>query len=144
MSQQQTVAIVHEIAHARMHDKENIPEGGAQKSRAVRELEAESVAFAISEKYNIDTGANSFGYLATWAGHDPEMKQLKASLDTIQKEVGSLSRELDVHYAAALEKKRGLEAEQSQQEQSPPESESPMFGIDDYVVTGAGAIISAW
>ena len=113
MSQRQTVAaIVHEIAHSRMHGKENIPEGEAQKSRAVRELEAESCAFSICEKYGVNSGANSFGYLASWAGHDPEMKQLKASLDVIQKEVGSLSRELDTHYAQAL-KKRGLEAELS-------------------------------
>jgi len=117
MSERQTVAaIVHEITHARLHDKEKIPEGQSKKSRAVRELEAESVAFAICEKYGIDSGANSFGYLAEWAGHDPEMKQLKASLDTIQKEVSNLSRELDGHYAVAL-KKRGIEAEQPQQEQ---------------------------
>jgi len=113
MSQRQTVAaIVHEIAHARLHDKDNIPEGEKAKSRAVKELEAESVAFAICEKYGVNSGDNSFGYLAEYAGHDPEMKQLKASLDTIQKEVGSLSHELDGHYAVAL-KKRGLDAEQA-------------------------------
>ena len=119
MSQIQTVAaIVHEITHARLHDKnanitadneqsvgneqsagneqltnaDNINNGQAEqsvpkpkkKSKKVQEIEAESVAYVVCQKYNIETGANSFGYLAEWGSHD--MREIKASLEIIRKE----------------------------------------------------------
>ena len=48
MSEIQTVsAIVHEITHARLHDKELLAANNTQKSKEVKEIEAESVSFVV-------------------------------------------------------------------------------------------------
>lgn len=39
----------------------------AKRSRATEEIQAESISFAVCAYYGIETGENSFGYLATWA-----------------------------------------------------------------------------
>lgn len=79
MSQAQTVkTAIHELAHSRMHDfdegtpKEELPD------RATREVQAESVAFAVASHYGLDTGDYSFGYVASWAS-GRELDELKAS-----------------------------------------------------------------
>jgi hypothetical protein len=88
MSQIQTVsAVIHEITHARLHDMEAIrltDENAQPKDRRTEEVEAESVAFSVNSFFNIDTGANSFGYIAEWS-RGRELKELNASLDTIRK-----------------------------------------------------------
>jgi len=87
MSEAQTIAaIVHEITHAKLHDKNNLAETDTQKSSEVQEIEAESIAYVVCQRLGIETGANSFGYLAEWSDHDKEMKGLKSSLDIIRNE----------------------------------------------------------
>jgi antirestriction protein ArdC len=57
---QRVKTLVHELAHAILHEHET--------DRALAELEAESVAFVVCRAIGLDTGAYSFGYLASWAG----------------------------------------------------------------------------
>jgi hypothetical protein len=71
---------VHEIAHAILHsDLKN-----REKDSSTREVEAESIAYVVSNTLGIDTSSYSFGYVGEWS-EDKELTQLKLSLDTIQK-----------------------------------------------------------
>lgn len=92
MSEVQTIkTLLHEIAHAELHTSKD------GKSRAVKEVEAESIAFIVSNYYGIDTSDYSFGYLAGWSS-DKELGELKESLDTIQKTAASLIDKIDSNY----------------------------------------------
>jgi len=55
-----------------------------EKSRNTEEVEAESISYAVCQYYGIETGENSFGYIATWS-QGKELKELRASLETINK-----------------------------------------------------------
>ena len=69
-----------------------------RKDRNTEEVEAESISFAVCAYYGIATGENSFGYIATWA-KDKELKELRASLETINKTSSGLITDIDRHYA---------------------------------------------
>ena len=87
MSEIQTVkTAIHEIAHAKLHavkpDEKAAPED--KKDRHTKEVEAESVAYTVCQRYGIETSDYSFGYIAGWSS-GKETKELKSSLDTIRK-----------------------------------------------------------
>jgi len=111
MSEIQTVsAVIHEMTHAKLHDIEALRlagENAEPKDRRTEEIEAESVSYAICQYYGIETGVNSFGYLAEWS-RGREMKELNASLDTIRKTAAELIDGIDCHYQA-LAKGRGID-----------------------------------
>lgn len=104
MSEQQTVcAIIHEITHSRLHDKSaEAPE--ERKDNRTMEVEAESVAFAVCAYYGIETGENSFGYIASWS-KDKDLPELKKSLETISKTASGLISDIDAA-RSEIEKKR--------------------------------------
>ncbi len=79
--------LIHEIAHARLHNAEEIKEN--KKNAAQREVEAESVAYIVSNHFGIDSSAYSFGYVAGWS-KDKELDELKESLSLIQSTAGEL------------------------------------------------------
>ena len=93
---------VKEFLHAQYPEK-------AKLSRAAEEIQAESISFAVCAYYGIETGENSFGYLATWA-KDRELTELRASLETINRTSSSLITDIDRHYAEIC-KERGLDRE---------------------------------
>ena len=128
MSEPQIIsAVVHEITHARLHDKNNDLPGVVGKPKGVKEIEAESVAYVVCQKYGIDTGANSFGYLASWSNHD--IKEVRASLDIVRKEANSLINDIDDRFNAIC-KDRDIELNPKEPEQvehipAAEESEKP-------------------
>lgn len=69
-----------------------------RKDRNTEEVEAESISFAVCAYYGIATGENSFGYIATWS-KDKELKELRASLETINCTSSELIIDIDRHYA---------------------------------------------
>jgi antirestriction protein ArdC len=108
MSEIQTVsAVIHEMAHAKLHDRDSLDADGKTKPRRVEETEAESVSYVVCQKFKIDTGANSFGYLGSWAKTE-ETKELQASLDTIRKAAAELIDGIEENYRA-LAKERGID-----------------------------------
>ena len=119
MSEVQTVcAAVHEIAHAKLHDYEHMTELAddgetllvpGEKSRNTEEVEAESISYAVCQYYGIETGENSFGYIATWS-QGKELKELRASLETINKTASELITDIDRHFAEIC-KERGIDRE---------------------------------
>jgi DNA primase len=70
---QMFATLVHEIAHAILHDD------GDHHARAENEIEAESVAFVVSKVLGLDVGCYSFGYVAHWAGQEDAEKAVLAS-----------------------------------------------------------------
>lgn len=94
MSQIQTIkTLVHEIAHAKLHDAKNIsPE--ERKQRREKEVEAESIAYVVCQHFGIDTSEYSFGYVAGWS-RCKEMDELKSSLDLIHSTAGEMIAALD-------------------------------------------------
>ena len=100
MSEVQTVcALIHEMTHATLH---NAPQKDEKpKSRKTEEVEAESVSYAVCAYYGIETGDNSFGYIAAWS-KDQTLPELKASLETINKTASELISGIDKNYAALL------------------------------------------
>lgn len=88
MSQAQTIkTLVHEIAHAKLHDPDILE--GAQRPRREKEVEAESVAYVVCQHFGLDTSEYSFGYVAGWS-QGRELAELKASLDRIHSTAGEI------------------------------------------------------
>lgn len=58
----------------------------------------------------VETGSNSFGYLASWS-KDKELSELRACLATINKTANQLIGEIDRHFAEVC-KERGIELKQ--------------------------------
>lgn len=83
MSEQQTVkTLIHEIAHALLHDKETGAEKDADKR--TKEVQAESVAYTVCSWLGLDTSDYSFGYVAGWS-EGKDVKELTASMEVIRK-----------------------------------------------------------
>ena len=109
MSEVQTVsAAVHEIAHAKLHNYglQQAAERKA-KSRNTEEVEAESISYMVCAYFGIETGANSFGYVATWS-KNAELPEFRASLDTISKTANGIITDVEKHFAEVC-KERGIE-----------------------------------
>lgn len=142
MSEVQTVcAAVHEIAHAKLHDYEHMTELAddgetilvpGEKSRNTEEVEAESISYAVCQYYGIETGENSFGYIATWS-KGKELKELRASLETINKTASELITDIDRHFAEIF-KERGIDRENLAAAEQPsmeaPEAEK-LYMVDN-------------
>ena len=90
----------------------------AVKNRNTEEVEAESISYAVCQYYGIQTGENSFGYIATWS-QDKTLPELRASLETINKAAGELIADIDRHYKVIC-KERGIDLT-AQPEQAVPQ-----------------------
>ena len=114
MSELQTVkTLIHEIAHAKLHDIDlNAPrEEQNRADRRTREVEAESVAFTVCQHFGLDTSDYSFGYIAGWSS-GKDIKELKASLETIRTTANELITEIDGHFAELQQQREAAQAEQ--------------------------------
>ena len=116
MSELQTLkTAIHEIAHSKLHaidpEAPAIEQGDRPDSRT-REVQAESVAYAVCQHYGLDTSDYSFGYVAGWSS-GKDLKELKASLETIRATAHELITTIDGHLAQ-LQKERQAQQEQPQ------------------------------
>lgn len=100
-----------------------------EKDRQTEEVEAESVSYAVCQYYGIETGENSFGYIANWSS-GKELPELKASLDTIQKTAGSLISDIDRNFMEIC-KERGIDLT-AQQESILANDSIEQFASDMY------------
>ena len=129
MSELQTLkTAIHEIAHAKLHaiDKDApATEQADRPDRRTREVQAESVAYAVCQHYGLDTSDYSFGYVAGWSS-GRELSELKASLETIRKAANELITDIDGHLAQLQQEREAKqEAEQPQEQQTPDQTEAP-------------------
>ena len=117
MSEVQTVcAAIHEIAHSRLHNYDHMNEvaddgetllSPAEKDRHTEEVEAESISYAVCQYFGIETAENSFGYIASWS-QGKELKELRASLETINRTSSELISGIEKHFQEIC-KERGID-----------------------------------
>ena len=128
MSEIQTVkTAIHEIAHAKLHavkpDEKAAPED--KKDRHTKEVEAESVAYTVCQRYGIETSDYSFGYIAGWSS-GKETKELKSSLDTIRKTAAEMIEGIDAKLKVLLAEKAQT-AEKEVETPADPMPEVPIY-----------------
>ena len=116
MSELQTLkTAIHEIAHSKLRaidpEAPAIEQADRPDSRT-REVQAESVAYAVCQHYGLDTSDYSFGYVAGWSS-GKDLKELKASLETIRATAHELITTIDGHLAQ-LQQQRQAQQEQPQ------------------------------
>lgn len=126
MSEIQTVkTAIHEIAHAKLHainpDEKVAPE--ERKDRHTKEVEAESVAYTVCQRYGIETSDYSFGYIAGWSS-DKDTKELKGSLETIRSTAAEMIESIDAKLKVLLAEKS---QEQTQEPPEPVKEEKPSY-----------------
>lgn len=124
-SELQTVkTIIHEIAHAKLHDIDlnAPPEQQERPSRRTREVEAESIAYTVCQHFGLDTSDYSFGYVAGWSS-DKDIKELKASLETIRATASELITEIDGHFRELQQQREAAQEERPVLESLAPEQQ---------------------
>ena len=136
MSEVQTVcACIHEMTHATLHNYEKqrmeaaagdpYKEPPKPKPHQIEEIEAESTSYMVCQYFGIETGENSFGYVASYC-KDRELSELRACLNTINKTAGSMIAGIEKHFAEVC-KEQGIDLseQKKESEQTPPAVEEP-------------------
>lgn len=129
MSEVQTIkTLLHEMAHQKLHDKDNVPEA-KDISRNGKEVEAESVAYVVCQHYGINTSDYSFSYVAGWS-EGKETPELKASLDKIRQTASEFIYQID-------QKMEVLMADKAQVQESAKTSSPFAQELMDKITEGA-------
>ena len=98
-------------------------------------FEAESISYAVCKYFKIETGENSFGYIASWS-QGKELKELRASLETINKTSGTLISDIERHYKEIC-KERGIDPNaKAEPETAPIEQPADAAKVSDRQPTG--------
>ena len=113
MSELQTLkTAIHEIAHAKLHAIDPdapVAEQADRPDSRTREVQAESVAYAVCQHYGLDTSDYSFGYVAGWSS-GKDLKELRASLETIRATAHELITAIDGHLAELQQQRQAQQA----------------------------------
>ena len=136
MSEVQTVcACIHEMTHATLHNYEKQrmeaaagdpdKEPPKPKTHQIEEIEAESTSYMVCQYFGIETGENSFGYVASYC-KNRELSELRACLNTINKAAGGMIAGIEKHFAEVC-KEQGIDLSEQKKEpeQTPPAVEEP-------------------
>ena len=100
-----------------------------KKDRRTEEVEAESISYAVCQYFGIQTGENSFGYIASWS-KGKELKELRASLETINKTSCELINNIERHYKEIC-KERGIDLTAKQEPEQADIPQEALFLLDD-------------
>ena len=100
-----------------------------KKDRRTEEVEAESISYAVCQYFGIQTGENSFGYIASWS-KGKELKELRASLETINKTSCELINNIERHYKEIC-KERGIDLTIRQEPEQADIPQETLFLLDD-------------
>ena len=100
-----------------------------KKDRRTEEVEAESISYAVCQYFGIQTGENSFGYIASWS-KDKDLKELRASLETINKTSCELINNIERHYKEIC-KERGIDLTAKQEPEQADIPQETLFLLDD-------------
>ena len=104
-------------------EEDHSAEVQAAKDRHTEEVQAESISYAVCQYYGIQTGENSFGYIASWS-QGKELKELRASLEVINKTAGELISDIDRHYKEIC-KERGIDLTAQPEKTAPQQEAAP-------------------
>ena len=100
-----------------------------KKDRRTEEVEAESISYAVCQYFGIQTEENSFGYIASWS-KGKELKELRASLETINKTSCELINNIEHHYKEIC-KERGIDLTAKQEPEQADIPQEALFLLDD-------------
>ena len=103
----------------------------AAKNRNTEEVEAESISYAVCQYFGIQTGENSFVYIASWS-KDKELKELRASLETINKTSCELINDIERNYKE-IYKERGIDLTAKQEPEQADIPQETLFLLDDAI-----------
>lgn len=104
MSQMQTVkTALHELSHAKLHDKNVGIEKDNLPDVRTKEVEAESVAYTVCQHYGIDTSDYSFGYIVGWSS-GKKLEELKSSMNIIRTTASEIIKGIDKEISFMQEK----------------------------------------
>ena len=126
MSQVQTIkTLIHEMAHQKLHsiDPKEMPPEEPRLTKNAKEVEAESVAYTVTQHYGIETSDYSFAYIAGWS-KGKETPELKASLDRIRKAADEMITSIDEQFLA-------LQKEKESSLESPEKKNSVLKELND-------------
>lgn len=133
MSERQTAAAaIHEISHATLHAldmahlKESLKARG--KDQRTMEVEAESIAYVVCQRYGIETGENSFGYIAMWS-KNKTLPELQASLKVIRDTASDIIGRIDERLAELEREEMRALAEEREKEEELLSGEGNRYGI---------------
>lgn len=113
MSNLQTLkTVIHETAHAILHDSDKIEKLPLElrPDRRDREIQAESVACAVCYYFGMDTSEYSFNYVAGWASADVE--KFKASMQLIREASSEIITAIDKELYPEKYQQKSKEMEQ--------------------------------
>ena len=118
-----------------------------KKDRHTEEVEAESISYAVCKYFGIETGENSFGYIASWS-QGKELKELRASLETINKTSGTLISDIERHYKEIC-KERGIDPNAKKEPEmavldAEADQQEALFLIDDATYLHIQPCDSGW
>ena len=119
--------LIHETAHAKLHDIDlnAPPEKQADRpARRTREVQAESIAYAVCQHYGLDTSDYSFSYVAQWSS-GRKLAELKASLETIRNTASELIKDIDKNFAELTKDKEQAQAQETPGNEPTPEEKQP-------------------
>lgn len=125
MSEVQTIkTMIHEMAHQKLHsiDPKDLPPEEPRLTRNAKEVEAEAIAYTVSQHYGIETSDYSFAYIAGWS-KGKDTPELKASLDRIRKAADEMITSID-DQVLCLQKEKGIEVK-------PEIPEVPVSGLQE-------------
>ena len=107
--------MVHEIAHATLGhgSKED------KWDRQTKEVQAESVAYWVTQMIGLDTSDYSFGYISGWS-KDKEVSELKDSLDVIKQTADKLSSSIEEKIRELRKERESLPMVSEEKEQYVP------------------------
>ena len=107
--------MVHEIAHATLGhgSKED------KWDRQTKEVQAESVAYWVTQMIGLDTSDYSFGYISGWS-KDKEVSELKESLDVIKQTSDKLSSSIEEKIRELKKERESLPMVSEEKEQYVP------------------------
>ena len=117
---------VHEISHAMLHDRDLLDKARLPLPDArAREVQAESIAYAVCKHFGIDTSEYSFGYIAGWS-KDKELSELKTSMNTIRYTANKIINQVEKELFP--EKEKIFEKAQEVKEVHDVKSEGKLLG----------------
>ena len=100
--------LIHEISHAVMHNRKI--QGLENITKEDREIQAESVAYIISNYLGLETSDYSFGYVASFVGNKEKIENFQKNLKIIQFCANALIEKLEKLASNAAPEEKAIQA----------------------------------
>lgn len=102
---------IHEIAHSMLHALPEKGEDGVvaddRPDSRTKEVQAESIAYTVCQRFGIDTSDYSFGYIAGWSSGQ-DTKELKASLEVIRETASEIIGKIEEKMPELTQEKKAV------------------------------------